>query len=203
MARDDLALGYYDDQLSGMEDDAGEGAMGYDDEMGLSLPFFGRRRAAAPLPRRRPVVGSQVAAYNRLLAPPPGGAGARLPGIRETIAGSAVVSFAAAAVGNATVNIVPYKRMKPTRLIVGYVATGTPGVIVQLLSALIGDRNQLGGSGPIDINAAFNLAATFVSINWDVIDPAVPLVLTLQTNAALAAASSITQSIAVYGINHN
>jgi hypothetical protein len=203
-----IELGYYDDAMSGdMDEDGGDGALGFD-EMGASpLALFrrGRRPQRARVARPGlPVVGSQIAAYNRLLQTPRGGVGTREPGIRETVAGSAVVTMSTAgAVNTAQAVITPYKRMKPTRLIVGYAATGTPGVLVLATTAFVSDRNQFGNATGIDINAAFASNATFAAINWDVIDPQTPLQINLQTSGNLGAASTITQSFVLFGIAHN
>jgi hypothetical protein len=190
-----IELGYEDD-------DDNEVEVGYVDELGFFRP---KKRKAKPrrMALRAPSpVGAAVPAVRRLLATPPGGPGTQgSAAVVETLCGaSAIVTFPAAAVGAATVLIPVYKRTKPTRMLVGYTFTGTPGVLVTCTAAMNAGRNQLGGGGAVDVVNAWGPTNTYVKLNWEVIDPTQPLQLSIITSGALAAGSSQTLSFQLYGI---
>lgn len=219
-----MGMGYYDDDddtASGYGGDGGD-AMGFNlaSMLQSALRGGGRRRPAParpqyaqpPQPRRTinpfggrgaaPQIGSAYNAYANLLSLPPGGAGMQNPGVRETTIGTTPVTFNTATTSN-TMTFTVYKRFKPLRLIMNQAITGAPGVLVVATAAMIADRNQLGGSGQVEVTAAFSPTATFSAINWDIIDPATPLVITMVTTAAAAAMTSIVQSAVLYGVNLN
>lgn len=226
MARGDLlALGYADD-MGYDDDDGGGGGDGGGLGWGPADLLAAARqhgpaalRAAAQLvrhggggrPARRPPafaggqnIGSRVPALQQILALPPGGAGIRPEvAMRETLLGSAITTFTAGGATAATLTFTPFKRCKPTRIVAGQAVTGVPGQLVTATSVNVGDRNQLGGAAAIDVQSAWAGNVTFSNINWDVIDPAVPLIINLQLTAALAAMTAIVQSLTLYVTAHN
>lgn len=109
----------------------------------------------------------------------------------------AFVTFTPASAQTVTVAFTPYKPAKPVRLIVDVQVSGTPGVLVLLQNAAIGDRNQLAGRNGVSV-AAYGPAATFARIAWDVILPSLPLELTFATTGVPAAGTSITIAPALF-----
>ena len=118
--------------------------------------------------------------------------------IYETVLGSQIVTFTAGGVTAAQMKFVPFSRCRPSRIVANFTAVGVPGQLVTCTSAGIGRSNMLGGPDAIDVNGAWPSNVTYSNINWATIDPSVPLLLNLQLTGALAAATSIVQSITLY-----
>lgn len=129
-----------------------------------------------------------------------------VPGVRlggpsgriEQLGGTpAFFTFGPATAQIATIQLVPFKAVKPVRLMVDISIVGAPGCIVLLSNASIGDRNQLAGAAGVPATS-YGPTATLTRLSWDVIIPSVPLVLTFATTAAPAAATSITVAPMLY-----
>lgn len=114
----------------------------------------------------------------------------------------AFFTFGPATAQTATITVIPFKPVKPVRLMVSVTIVGAPGADVLVTNAAIGDRNQLAGAGGVPV-ASYGPTATLARLSWDIILPQLPLVLTFATTAVPAAATSITIAPSLYVLTMN
>ena len=212
---DILAMSGFDD-----DDDAdpGVGAINFRN-MKNALVRRAIGKPARPAPRRR-VFAPQVYAQAQPQYVPPTPQTAQLSnmlwdaasysGIRpqqggriEQLGGApSFFTFGPATAQTVAITVIPFKPVKPVRLMVSVTIVGAPGADVLLTNAGVGDRNQLAGAGGVPV-ASYGPTATLARLSWDIILPQLPLVLTFATTAAPAAATSITIAPSLYVLTMN